>query len=131
AGQRAPLGSTITVFVSKGPEPVEIPDVTGLPQAEAAARLGRAGFEVTSVEEPSDSVPAGNVIRTQPPAGELLIPGETVTLVVSSGPRRVAIPDVTGQSEAQAIATLQGAGLNVVVEQVQVPFGSPSVGTVV
>ena len=41
------------------------------------------------------------------------------------------MPDVTGQSEGQAIGTLQGAGLNVVVEQVQVPFGSPAVGTVV
>jgi serine/threonine-protein kinase len=131
SGQRIPLGSTVTVFVSRGAEPVEIPEVVGLPQAEAAARLGRAGFEVMSVEEPSDSVPEGNVIRTDPAAGELRVPGETVTIVVSSGPRKIAVPDVTGQSEAQAVATLQGAGLNVLIEQVQVPFGSPAVGTVV
>jgi serine/threonine-protein kinase len=131
AGQKIPLGTVVTVFVSKGPEPVEIPAVVGLPQAEAAAKLGRAGFEVTSVEEPSTSVPVGVVIRTEPPPGELLIPGDTVTIVVSTGPPRVLVPDVSGRSEAEAVGILQGAGLGVVVEQVQVPFGSPAVGIVV
>jgi serine/threonine-protein kinase len=131
AGQRIPRGSTVTIFVSKGPEPVAIPDVVGLPQAEAAAQLGRAGFEVTSREEPSETIPIGNVIRTEPPGAELLIPGETVTLIVSSGPRKIIVPDVSGQSEGGAVSVLQGAGLGVAVEQVTVAFGSPLVGTVI
>jgi serine/threonine-protein kinase len=39
-----------------------------------------------------------------------------VTIVVSTGPELVAIPDVSGQSEADAVAALEGAGFSVEVQ---------------
>jgi serine/threonine-protein kinase len=130
-GQRAPRGSVVTVFVSRGPEPVEIPDVAGQPIAEAAGVLGGVGFLVTALPEPNEEVPVGMVIRTDPPAGQLLIPGETVTAVVSTGAGRVQIPDLANRTQADATALLQAEGMTVVVEQVPLPFGSPQNGLVV
>src|SRR5205085_270613 len=49
-----------------------------------------------------------------PAAGTSVDEGSTVTLVVSSGPEQVTVPDVVGMTQAQATSTLQGAGFHVV-----------------
>lgn len=67
------------------PETVELPDVTGQDAIAAQAALEAEGFVVTLVEEPSDTIPVGAVIRSEPGAGEVE-KGSTVMLVVSSGP---------------------------------------------
>ena len=110
-GQEAPEGSAVTLTVSTGPAAREVPDVAGLTVAEASNRLGAAGFDVGSTaEEASESVPDGQVIRTDPAGGTVLAPGSRVNLVVSSGPADRPVPQVVGLSEANAIAQLQQAG---------------------
>jgi serine/threonine-protein kinase len=100
---------------------VAIPDVTGLSQVDATQRLANAGFRVAATSEASTDVPAGQVIRTQPGTGTQAAKDSTVTLVISSGPRQVTIPDVVGQSEASATSNLEGAGLKVSVVTVTSP----------
>lgn len=112
---QAAQGSKVTLTVSSGPAQVTVPDVVGEDQATAANRLGSAGLTLGSVSnQPSATVPSGNVISTSPSAGSKVNPGSTVNLVVSSGqPQAQAqVPDVTGQTQSQAKQTLTAAGFN-------------------
>jgi serine/threonine-protein kinase len=103
-------GGTIKLVVSKGPKPVPLPDIVGKTQAQAAAALSQAQFVVGISKSYSDAVRAGSVITTQP--AKQAPPGSTVTLVVSRGPRPVAVPQVpVGQPFAAASRVLQRSGL--------------------
>jgi eukaryotic-like serine/threonine-protein kinase len=127
-GDRADVGSEIDLVVSSGPEPVPVPDVTGIPRQRAVNLLREAGFEVREGErEPSDQN-AGIVLRQNPDAGVEADPGSTVIIVVSSGPEDQQVQSVVGQSESAARSTLEGAGFVVEVETVD---SSQPAGTVV
>lgn len=112
-GSQGHQGDTVTLTVSTGPAPVTVPDVTGDTRAAAVRTLQQAGFAVTTTQEPSDSVPAGNVTRTDPTAGTRAAKGSTVTVYVSSGPSKVAVPSVVGMTEADATSTLEAKGFTV------------------
>lgn len=122
-------GSRVTVRVSSGDGLPAVPDVTNLPVLEATNRLTAAGFRTRSVEENSPTVAAGNVTRTDPPAGSRLERGETtVTLFVSRGAptttvAKVTVPSVVGRDEAAARAALSAVGLNAQVQTS--PGGTP------
>jgi eukaryotic-like serine/threonine-protein kinase len=105
-------GTRVRINVSKGPRPVEVPNVVGLPYDEAAAELRRKGFNVSRVDGPSD-VAKGSVFNQEPSAGTQSSKGTTVTLSVSQGPATVAVPDVTSQDVTVARATLETAGFRV------------------
>ena len=131
AGQTAPLSAEITLRVSQGPEERVVQDVAGRPTAEAEGILSQQGFNVAQAQENSSSVPAGTVIRTDPPAGSVLQVGETVTMIVSAGPEQVIVPSVVEKTEETARAELETAGFNVeVVEETLVP-GDPDDGRVI
>jgi serine/threonine-protein kinase len=121
AGTRLDPNSVVTVVVSQGPAPVLVPDVSGLSQVEATQRLANAGFRVAATTEPSSSVPIGQVVRTQPSAGSPAAKDSTVTLVISSGPKQVTVPDVVGQSQASATSALENEGFRVEVTTVTSP----------
>ncbi|HEY7134034.1 MAG TPA: Stk1 family PASTA domain-containing Ser/Thr kinase [Acidimicrobiia bacterium] len=114
-GSQVRRGDTISVVVSAGPAPVNVPDVTGQDQVSATQTLNNAGFSVRSRNQASTTVPSGNVITTQPAPGSQEAKGSTVTLIVSSGPQTATVPNVLGQSQSDATASLQGAGFQVSV----------------
>jgi serine/threonine-protein kinase len=131
-GSTVRAGDTVTLQVSLGKPKVTIPDLVARSQVAAASQLGNLGLIVGDPAlEPNDDIEAGLVIRTDPPAGTQVEEGSTVTLIVSSGPAPVAVPNVVGQTESQATSSLQAAGFTRSVELVEVPFGSPDVGRVV
>jgi serine/threonine-protein kinase len=114
--------AAVDVVVSKGPQPVKVPDLTGR-NAEAATRaLEKRGFEVDTSEENSDSVDKGDVISQSPRTGTLF-KGDTVRLVVSKGPVMVEVPKVEGMGTAAAIRTLEAAGFQVTSEKTQYYVG--------
>jgi eukaryotic-like serine/threonine-protein kinase len=76
----------VTVTVSKGPEPVPIPDLNGLPADDAAAQLSRLGFHVIRQTQDSFGTDAGIVLDQLPAAQTLKVPGSTVTITVSQKP---------------------------------------------
>ncbi|MUN06706.1 Stk1 family PASTA domain-containing Ser/Thr kinase [Agromyces luteolus] len=76
-----------------------------LPQ-NATQALEEAGFGVEPVDRNDPVVPAGQVIGTDPPAGDLARRGSIVTMFVSTGPQILPVPDVVGQPEADARAQL-------------------------
>jgi serine/threonine-protein kinase len=106
---------TVTVYVAREPL-VPVPDVTTQDPLAAAITLSTAGFQVTPVNTPSDTVPAGKVIGTDPAAGTPLAKGTQVKLLVSTGPAAVPVPNMVGQTRATAEATLHdqlGFGLTI------------------
>ncbi len=83
-GQHLRPGAGVRVAISSGPPRARVPDIVGFPLERARELLQRLGFEVASVERPSDT-PTGRVIGITPDAGsEQRLPA-TVTLVVSVG----------------------------------------------
>lgn len=118
AGKKVDPGTNVEIFVSAGPRPTAVPDVAGLDQVEATQQLVALGFRVTKATEPSSSVEVGRVIRTQPGAGTPAAKDSTVTLVVSSGPKQTAVPNVVGMSQSEAVNSLSAAGFRVNVSQV-------------
>ncbi len=117
-GTKHERGTNVTIFVSAGPAPIDIPNVSGLDQVDATQRLVSAGFRVAKTTEPSTTVEAGRVIRTEPGGGEKAARDSTVTLVVSAGPRQETIPDVVGMTQSAAVNALSAAGFEVSVSQV-------------
>ncbi len=104
-------GSVVTVVLSLGVGEVEVPDLTGLTQAEARARLTEAGLTVgdlTSVDDPE--VEKDRVISSAPPARTRVARDAEVALVVSTG--LVTLPDLTGTSLPQARVELLALGLS-------------------
>ena len=100
------------------PPTAVVPDVAGLPAADATAELVEAGYNVGEASEASDTVEAGLVIRTDPPAGTTTEPGITVAMYVSSGPGAVEVPDVVGEPADEAVAELEELGFTTsIVEQ--------------
>ena len=110
-GTKAAQGSVVTVAVSNGKQPIQIPSVVGDSPAQAGQRLGSLGLNVQQAQEASTSVPAGSVTRTDPPAGSTVPIGSTVTVYTSTGAPTSTVPDVTGQTQSQAAATLAAANL--------------------
>ncbi|MFB8353609.1 Stk1 family PASTA domain-containing Ser/Thr kinase [Streptomyces niveus] len=104
---------SVTLVISRGPEIVRVPDLTGKSLADAKDALRKVGLApgvvARSFDEQTDQ---GDIIRTQPKAGTELRPDAGVALVVSKG-RPVHTPDVTGRSEEEATASLEDAGLDV------------------
>ena len=91
-----------------------VPAVSKLTTAAATRTLHAAGFDVrTGPSVINDTVPKGEVIGTSP-SGRAL-PGATIVLTISQGPRMITVPPLpaTDTSPAQAIATLRAAGLTV------------------
>ena len=88
------------------------PGVLGVEQAAAEAELTKAGLE-PALGEPaySESVAAGLVLSTDPEAGERVLDGGTVTLVLSAGPERYPVPEVQGKTLDEAQDALIGTNL--------------------
>jgi beta-lactam-binding protein with PASTA domain len=116
---RVQWGSTIDVVVSRGPQPLDVPDVAGLPGDAAVERLEETGFTTETIESYSDDVPSGDVISTTPGAGEVVLAVSEIDVYVSIGPefQEIEVPDVRGMTEDQARAQLEGLGLSVRVPE--------------
>jgi serine/threonine-protein kinase len=98
-------------------EQVDIPTCAGQNETILAGNLQNLNLTVQTQTEASTDVEAGQVIRCDPAEGTAVDEGSTVNLIVSAGPEPVAVPNVVGQDEATARATLGGAGFEVNVEQ--------------
>jgi beta-lactam-binding protein with PASTA domain len=106
-----PKGTKVILDVSAGQRSASVPDVVGMTRPEAEAALTSAGFDVGEVVERGSNSPRGAVIGTSPAAATTLTIPAPVTLVVSSGPSAVTVPDLVGRPLAEARAMLEQVGL--------------------
>jgi serine/threonine-protein kinase len=93
AGAALPFGTVVTISISRGGT-VVVPDVSGLSVNDAKARLLAAGFSAVTEPQPSQSqffvtsstIPAGNVVGTNPAAGSSAEVLGAILLIISKGP---------------------------------------------
>ncbi len=109
----AAWGSSLQLQLSKGPPPIPVPRVDGLPGMTAVARLDQVGFVVVVQHVFSTTVHSGNVVATKPTGAQLLQPGKRILLLVSVGPP-IAVPALGNLTLAQAERAIVDAGLTVV-----------------
>jgi serine/threonine-protein kinase len=121
-GDTTTHGSTVTIFVSRGPKLAKVPVLVGVQREVAVQRLSARGLSASASEEESAS-PRGQVIRQSPSAGTQVEPGSAVTIVVSSGEKkeekeeRAKVPGVIGKERRQAVEAIRAAGLTPLVEE--------------
>ncbi|HZD18228.1 MAG TPA: Stk1 family PASTA domain-containing Ser/Thr kinase [Actinomycetota bacterium] len=116
ADEQVPEGTEVTLTVLVPPGAVTIPSVEGLPPDQAQSALEAEGFVVAGFEDQaSDTVDEGAVVGTDPPAGTEVEFGSEVTILVSTGPGTVLVPEVRCQSFNSAQNELTRAGLNPVI----------------
>jgi eukaryotic-like serine/threonine-protein kinase len=119
-GTKADKGSEVILVVSKGKAQVTVPNVINQSEGDARSEIEGAGFDVAVDSAPSATIAVGLVIDQDPGPGDKAERGSTVTIVISSGPVQVAVPDVVGQTAADATTELEGLGFNVVTQTVVV-----------
>lgn len=84
AGQRAAVGSVVTMLVSAGPPFVRVPPLVGLPSADARVRLQAGGLEMGRVGyDPASAEPAGTIVAQSPVEGDSLRMGERVRVTLA------------------------------------------------
>jgi serine/threonine-protein kinase len=109
-----PKGTQVDLTVSQGPAPRTVPAVApGSTFESYVAALQAVQLQASRTDEFSDTVPANQILSINPAAGTQVARDSAVGVVVSRGPA-VIVPNVIGQPLAQAIATLQQAGLVIV-----------------
>src|SRR5215217_1450961 len=103
-GKEAKQGSRVFLTVGEGQQVTKVPDLRGLPYSEAENRLEEAGYLLGGVEEAtSQTVPAGVVMKQDPPPGTTLAPGSYVYLTDSVG------PPAEGTDETQSASSTASA----------------------
>ena len=104
---KAALGETVTLYISKGPEieTVQVPKLEGQTAEWAMELLTSTGLVVGEItEENHDTVPAGNVIRQMIMPGEQAEVGTIIDFVVSLGPKA---PEIQFLASLEASYPLQ------------------------
>jgi len=110
-------GTAVALTVSRGRQPIDVPDLTGKDATNAARQLSNLGLKVDATKQQnSDTVAKGRVISQSPRDGTAFR-GDPVTLVVSKGPVLVTVPDVVGQQLEQARGALEAQGFKVAVRR--------------
>ena len=102
-GNNVSANTLVTLYVSTGAAPVNVPNVVGQQETAAESALQNAGFKALVKSDPTSSAPAGQV-TAQSPSGGTAAPGSTVTITVSGG--AVTVPSVVGDSQATATQIL-------------------------
>src|SRR2546426_9658732 len=98
----AVLAGYLTAYLVVFPSPIwrsrqVVPRVLGLALEDASRRLGQAAFQIQDgASESHPTAPQGTVIWQDPPPGVSAPAGLRVTLVSSSGPPKIPVPDVAG-----------------------------------
>lgn len=100
--------SKVVLTVSDGPVYIVIDDFTNMDHRDVKTKLSSLGLDPKVVDEYSDDVPVGMVIRTEPGEGEEVRLGKTVRIYKSIGPeiKMTRVPDLIGKTRADALNLL-------------------------
>lgn len=118
-GTPARHGTPVRLVVSKGPEPIPVPNVVGREEDKAVDAIEAAGLKADVAREEvfDKNIPKGAVVSQQPANGTLTR-GGTVTLTISKGPRMVDVPSYIGKQAAEARKALESLGFQVKVNNI-------------
>jgi len=109
----AALGTGAWFFGAGPGAKVLIPDLAGSSEAQATADLSAQGISVSTKQVYDEKISAGKVVGTDPPAGQSIRKFQSLSLLVSQGPRLYDVPNVVGLTRAAATDALKKAHLAV------------------
>lgn len=112
-------GTPVGLTVSKGPQPIPVPDVSGEEESAAVRAIEAAGLKAVVADETvkDRNVPKGAVVKQEPASGTLTR-GQTVTLTISDGPKLVKVPNYIGKQVRDAREALEKRGFEVRVNNI-------------
>jgi serine/threonine-protein kinase len=137
-GASLPIHSRVELVVSKGPQPVSVPDVVSMTVEDATTALAQRHLKlVVSERDPNDQIPADTIVSQNTQPGTGVDPNSEIDVTVSSGPPVIVVPDVGGHVVDDASTSIANAGLQPNIEYVvdqSSPLGtvmkqSPDAGT--
>ena len=127
------------IFMLVSGSGISVPSVVGMSTQSAEATLKSAGLTSAISEQVfSEEIPAGKVISSSPGGGAQIKEHGAVSLLISKGPERIAVPTLAGMSQEQATSTISSVGLHVGnltqqfsvdIEKGKVISSSPTQGT--
>lgn len=105
--------AAVELIISVGAEPIEIPNVYNITEAEATKKLEAEGFVVAVEYAFSDEIESGRVISSNPERQTPGVKGQTVTIIVSKGPEvvNVTVPNLLNMTQDLALNKLDELGL--------------------
>jgi serine/threonine-protein kinase len=116
AGDEVKQGGTIRVRLSDGPEPRDVPDLTGKTRGEAQAALDGLGLTLSPKDTFDPTIPKDVVVDWSP--RDTRIPkGEAVTVTFSKGPEPVEVPSFLDKVYDEYQKVLEGLGIKVKKEE--------------
>jgi len=111
AGTHLLRGKSVTLIVSRGAERFTVPAATGsYEQVQQALSVIPVQLNRKDQADDTGKVPAGQVMRIDPPAGTAVKRNQVIQVYVSTGPPSVAVPNVTGNPKDEAATKLSNAG---------------------
>jgi serine/threonine-protein kinase len=116
-GETATNGSTVTIFVSRGPKLVKVPVLVGTQRRTAVQLIRSRGLVPEVGEEETESAPGGEVLDQSPSAGQQVEPGSTVSILVAKAKQKSKVPNVIGKERREAVEAVREAGLTPLVEE--------------
>ena len=129
ADAKRPEGTKVNLVISQGEELVKVPNLVNKTADQAREELQKLGLVPSAgTAEYSDTVEKDRVARQSIAEGEQVAKGTTVEYYLSLGTEGTEVPNVIGQSQGSATATLTNAGFKVSVEE---RASDESAGTVI
>lgn len=115
AGSKVKEERMVTIYISKGGEEIEMPELKGMTKSSAEDRLKKLGLKLGTVAEVNSSEPEGTVLSSQPKAGTKISKGDTVDVTVSKGEKKnkLSLPSYVGSSLNTAKSNLSANKLRV------------------
>ena len=114
--QTSAITNEITIVLGAGPETRPVPDVKDQSQESATAILTASGFTKTVPVQVDSNLPVGQVIGTNPPAGQTVAVDTVIQLQVSRG-NQFIMPDLRGQFWTDAEPRLRALGWTGVLDR--------------
>jgi serine/threonine-protein kinase len=115
-GQQLREGGLVTLTVSKGLQPVQVPNVVSMNLDDARGTLKKLGLGLNIVDKQISDTIAQDTIMSQAQApGSPVDRGTAIDVMVSLGPSSASVPDVGGKSPSDAVALLGSAGFTAVI----------------
>ena len=117
-GTKKPAGTKINLNISQGTEQVTVPDLTNKTPDEAQKLCDKVGLTMKAgTPAYDDKVEKGKISSQDLKAGDKAAKGSVITYVLSLGAEKVAVPNVVGKSQSDAMAALKNAGFEVSVSE--------------
>ena len=112
AGKKVRKGSKVDLRVSSGKKTVDMPNFVGIDEENVRRNASKLGFKNITVEKvESDRFDTGKVVSQNIPAGTEIVPKDKELIIqVSSGKKKVSMPNLVGEESSRAESVIASYG---------------------